>query len=129
MNRKLHQEPAAAGASFFISEVDDLIVFALLDAMFLPTDLASRPGNSAFNHASNFGNVNLRKMSAEMGKSFTMRTYEKRACKSPTIRTYKIAGLRLPWNEHLQKTPGGGGPPLAAFNFQLVPRGSQCPQN
>jgi len=106
-------------------------MFAPLDAMFLPTDLASPPGNSAFSHADNFGNANSRKMSAEMDKSFTMRTYEKRACKSLTIRTYKITGLKLPWNEHLQKTPGGGGPPppFATFNFQLVPRGSQCPQD
>src|SRR5713101_1477606 len=77
MNRKLHQEPAAAGASFFISEVDDLIMFALFDAMFLRTDLTSRPWNSAFSHADNFGNAHLRKMSAETDKSFAMRTYEK----------------------------------------------------
>ena len=69
-------------------------MFAPLDAMFLPTDLASPPGNSAFSHADNFGNANSRKMSAEMDKSFTMRTYEKRACKSLTIRTYKITGLK-----------------------------------
>src|SRR5713101_4669198 len=107
-------------------------MFAPLDAMFLRTDLTSRPGNSAFSHADNFGNANSRKMSAEMDKSFTMHTYEKRACKSLTIRTYKITGLKLPWNEHLQKPPGGRGglhSPFATFNFQLVPRGSQCPQN
>jgi len=99
-------------------------MFAPLDAMFLPTDLASRPGNSAFSRAGNLGNANLRKMSAEMGKSFTMRTYEKRPCKSLTIRTYKITGLKLPWNEHLQKTPGGRGAstrpsPLSTFNWFL----------
>src|SRR5712692_2350007 len=104
-------------------------MFAPLDAMFLPTDLTSRLGNSAFNHAGNFEDAHFQKMSAEMDKSFTMRTYEKRARKSLTIRTYKITGLKLPWNEHLQKTPGGGGPPLAIRHFQLVPRGSQCPQN
>jgi hypothetical protein len=119
MNRKLHQDPAAAGASLFFSEVDDLIMFAPLDAMFLRTDLVSRPANSAFSRAGNCGNANLRKMSAEMDKSFTMRTYEKRACKSLTICTYKITGLKLPWNEHLQKTPGGRGPPPAIRLFQL----------
>src|SRR5713101_5104459 len=107
-------------------------MFAPLDAMFLPTDLASRPGNSAFNHAGNFEDAHFQKMSAEMDKSFTMRTYEKRARKSLTIRTYKITGLKLPWNEHLQKTPAGQRglhSPFATFNFQLVPRASQCPQN
>ncbi len=99
-------------------------MFAPLDAMFLPTDLASRPGNSAFNHAGNFKDAHFQKMSAEMDKSFTMRTYEKRARKSLTIRTYKITGLKLSWNEHLQKTPGGRGvstrhSPLSTFNWFL----------
>src|SRR5713226_5495369 len=94
-------------------------MFAPLDAMFLRTDLTSRLGNSAFNHAGNFEDAHFQKMSAEMDKSFTMRTYEKRARKSLTIRTYKITGLKLSWNEHLQKTPGGGGSPLAIRHFQL----------
>jgi len=115
-----------AGCIVFISEVDDLIMFAPLDAMFLRTDLTSRPGNSALSRAGNLGDAHLREMSAEMDKSFTMRTYPPTAGarKSLTIRTYKISGLKpVPWNEHLQKTPGGRGlhSPFATFNFQLVP--------
>src|SRR5712691_10763715 len=32
-----------------------------------------------------------------------MRTYQKCVRKPFTTRTYKIIGLKLPWNEHLQK--------------------------
>ena len=85
-------------------------MFAPLDAMFLRTDFASPPENSAFSRSGNFGNANLRNMSAETDKSFTMRTYEKRACKSSGMCTCKIKGLKLPWNQHLRKMPGG--PPL-----------------
>ena len=44
-------------------------------------------------------------------KPFRMRRYEKCACKCPGIGTYKNKGLKLPWNQHLQKKPGGGAPP------------------
>ena len=40
-------------------------------------------------------------------KSFRMRRYEKCACKCLGIRTYKNKGLKLPWNEQLQKNPVG----------------------
>ena len=36
-------------------------------------------------------------------KSFRIRRYEKAARKSFEIRTYKNKGLKLPWNQHLQK--------------------------
>src|SRR3989442_8661937 len=39
-----------------------------------------------------------------------MRTYQKCVRKPFTTRTYKIIGLKLPWNEHLQKR----WPPLPA---------------
>ncbi len=40
-----------------------------------------------------------------------MRTYEKCVRKSPELRTYKIIGLNVPWNEHLRKKGGWGGTP------------------
>ena len=43
-------------------------------------------------------------------KPFRMRRYEKRARKSFGIRTYKNKGLKVSWNEQLQKNRGG--PPL-----------------
>ena len=45
-------------------------------------------------------------------KPFRMRRYEKCACNSHGIRSYKNKGLKLPWNQQLQKKPGG--PPLPA---------------
>ena len=39
-------------------------------------------------------------------KPFRMRRYEKCACKCPGIRSYKNKGLKLLWNQHLQKKPG-----------------------
>ena len=42
-------------------------------------------------------------------KPFRMRRYEKCARNSRTICTYKNKGLKLPWNQHLQK--GGWHPP------------------
>ena len=44
-------------------------------------------------------------------KPFRMRRYEKCACKCPGIRTYKNKGLKLPWNEYLQKNRVGAPPP------------------
>ena len=40
-------------------------------------------------------------------KPFAMRSCEKRACKSSGMCSCKIKGLKLPWNQHLQKMPGG----------------------
>ena len=45
-------------------------------------------------------------------KPFRMRRYEKWTRKSLGIRTYKNKGLKLPWNEYLQKNPGGPPPCL-----------------
>jgi len=47
-------------------------------------------------------------------KSFRMRSYEKRARKSFGMHCYKIIGLKVPWNEHLQKKAGGGSARLAS---------------
>jgi len=41
-------------------------------------------------------------------KSFRMHCYEKRACKCFGMHCYKIIGLKVPWNEYLQKKAGGG---------------------
>src|SRR2546422_11293254 len=40
-------------------------------------------------------------------KPFAMRSCEKRACKSSGMCSCKIKGLKLPWNQHLRKMPGG----------------------
>ncbi len=40
--------------------------------------------------------------------SFRMHSYEKCACKFFGMHCYKIIGLKLPWNEYLQKKGGGG---------------------
>ena len=48
----------------------------------------------------------------ERHKFFRMCTYEKCACKSPGMRTYEIIGLKVSWNEYLQKNPGGPPPSL-----------------
>ncbi len=58
-------------------------------------------------------------------KSFTMHSYEKRASKPFGIRSYAIVGLKVPWNEYLQKKAGGG-------SARLVPGAqpawcSECP--
>src|SRR5207245_370711 len=47
-------------------------------------------------------------------KSFGIRTYEKCFRKSFGMRSCKIIGLKVPWNEHLQKNWGGGGASLKA---------------
>ncbi len=46
---------------------------------------------------------------ARSRKSFIMHCYEKRACKSFGIHSHKIIGLKVPWNEYLQKKGGWGG--------------------
>src|ERR1700690_909419 len=38
-----------------------------------------------------------------------MNTYAKRAANPCRMCTYKIIGLKVPWNEHLQKNRGAGG--------------------
>ncbi len=43
-------------------------------------------------------------------KSFALHSYEKRACKPSGIRSYAIVGLKVPWNEYLQKKGGGWRP-------------------
>ncbi len=47
-------------------------------------------------------------------KPFGIRTCEKRRCKSFRIRTCKIIGLEIPWNQHLQKMWGSPLLPLLA---------------
>ncbi len=49
----------------------------------------------------------------ERRKFFRMHTYEKCACKSFGMHCYKIIGLKVPWNEYLQKEAGGGAARLA----------------
>ncbi len=44
----------------------------------------------------------------ERHKSFIMHSYAKRACKPIGICSYAIVGLKVPWNEYLQKKAGGG---------------------
>ncbi len=41
-------------------------------------------------------------------KSFRIHSYEIRASKSCGFHSYKIIGLKLPWNDILTKTTGGG---------------------
>ena len=50
-------------------------------------------------------------------KPFRIRTCEKRRCKSSGIRTYKIIGLKIPWNQHLQKKVGVGVSRLPPFSL------------
>src|SRR3989441_5251896 len=52
----------------------------------------------------------------QSSKSFAMRTYAKCFCKCPGMSSYRIIGLKVPWNEQLQER--GGGRLLAPF--QLV---------
>jgi len=40
-------------------------------------------------------------------KPFAMCTCEKGSCKSSEMRSCKIKGVKLPWNQHLRKLPGG----------------------
>jgi hypothetical protein len=61
---------------------------------------------STLRHSTKRGNVSLHD-----AKFFRMHTYEKRACKSFGMHSYKIVELKVPWNEHLQKN-GGRGPSL-----------------
>ncbi len=46
-------------------------------------------------------------MSAEADNSFGMHSYEKCACKFFGMHSSEIIGLKVPWNEHLQKKGGG----------------------
>ena len=50
-------------------------------------------------------------------KPFRIRTCEKRRCKSSGIRTCKIIGLKIPWNQHLQKKVGVGVSRLPPFSL------------
>src|SRR2546427_801957 len=50
-------------------------------------------------------------------KPFRIRTCEKRRCKSSGIRTYRIIGLKIPWNQHLQKRVGVGVSRLPPFSL------------
>ena len=50
-------------------------------------------------------------------KPFRIRTCEKRRCKSSGIPTYKIIGLKIPWNQHLQKKVGVGVSRLPPFSL------------
>src|SRR5207245_3823396 len=40
-------------------------------------------------------------------KPFAMCTCDKGSCKSSEMRSCKIKGVKLPWNQHLRKLPGG----------------------
>jgi hypothetical protein len=55
-------------------------------------------------HSTDMGNIPV-----QDPKFFRMHTYEKRACKSPGMRTYETIALKAPWNEYLQKKADGGG--------------------
>ena len=66
---------------------------------------------------------------------FRIRTSEKWAHNSFTIRTSKLIGLKVLWNPHVQKREGGGGKlltrflgsrPLATTRFRGFRRGSVC---
>ncbi len=50
----------------------------------------------------------LQPQTSRTSKSFAIHSYEKRACKPFGIRSYAIVGLKVPWNEYLQKKAGGG---------------------
>ncbi len=49
-----------------------------------------------------------RPITLQRHKFFRMHTYKKRACKFFGMHCYKIIGLKVPWNEHLQKKGVGG---------------------
>ncbi len=55
-------------------------------------------------------------------KSFIIHSYEKRVCKSFAIHSYKIIGLKVPWNEHLQKNGGGGVGATQGRAFLAAPK-------
>jgi hypothetical protein len=46
---------------------------------------------------------------SSVANSFAIRTYEKTPFNFSGINTYKIAGLKVEQNQHLQKKPGVGG--------------------
>ncbi len=70
-------------------------------------------------------------------KPFGIYSYEKRAGKSLRIHSCKIVGLKLPWNQHLQKKWVGAPSLPPCFRASLPQpgfsysrrRGSPCPQN
>ncbi len=54
------------------------------------------------------GISSLEPQTSRTSKSFAIHCYEKRACKPFGIRSYAIVGLKVPWNEYLQKKEGRG---------------------
>ncbi len=50
----------------------------------------------------------LQPQTSRTSKPFALHSYEKRACKSFGILSYAIVGLKVPWNEYLQKKGGWG---------------------
>ena len=57
---------------------------------------------------------------ARARKPFGMRSYEKCARNPFGIRSYKIIGLKVPWNQHLQKMWGGLPPPCLSQSSFVV---------
>ncbi len=69
--------------------------------------------------------TDLRPQTSRASKSFTIHCYEKRSRKSFGISSYAIVGLKVPWNEYLQKK-GGWGPGSSRFaQIRTVPERSR----
>ncbi len=85
----------------------------------LPTSRTVCPGNSP--PASS-----LQLPASRTSKSFAIHSYEKRACKPFAICSYAIVGLKVPWNEYLQKKGGGGGRLSRESGQRGVARGEAC---
>jgi len=76
--------------------------------IFTLTDSASRPEISALDRAGRLEMQTHQECPPRPISSLEYALTENRACKSFRIRTYNFIGLKAPWNEHLQKTGGGG---------------------
>ncbi len=64
----------------------------------------------------------LQPQTSRTSKSFPMHSYEKCAHKSFGIRSYAIVGLKVPWNEYLQKKRWVGGQRDQKASFLAAPK-------
>ncbi len=80
--------------------------------MFTLTDSASRPEISALGRAGPLEMPTHQDCPPRRISPLEYALTNNRACKSFGIRTYNFIGLKAPWNEHLQKRGGGGGPSI-----------------
>ncbi len=71
-------------------------------------------------HSGRTGRVPGRLIKLEQHKPFVIHSYEKRARKPFGIHSYAIIGLKVPWNKHLTKNRGWGGPRVCANQDTIV---------